>query len=109
MTKQLIYERREFKTQQATKRSVASRHCDRLRCKVKGVRGCDPWSAADWSSEYDLHRFARAAADDSKHVQEGERTPFVLHVAARSVAAHILSIFGDQSENGSKEKEKVAS
>ena len=39
----------------------------------------------------------------------GQLTPFVLHVAARSVAAHILSIFGDQSENGSKEKEKVAS
>ena len=28
----------------------------------------------------------------------GELTPFVLHVAARSVAAHALSIFGDHSD-----------
>src|SRR5260370_17482485 len=28
----------------------------------------------------------------------GELTPFVLHVAARSVAAHALSIFGDDSD-----------
>jgi hypothetical protein len=29
MTKQLIYEGDEFKTQPATERSVASRHCDK--------------------------------------------------------------------------------
>ncbi len=28
----------------------------------------------------------------------GELTPFVLHVAARSIAAHALSIFGDHSD-----------
>ena len=28
----------------------------------------------------------------------GELTPFVLHVAARSIATHALSIFGDHSD-----------
>jgi len=41
----------------------------------------------------------RAAADDSQHVQDcRELTPATMHVTARTLATHALSIFGDHSD-----------
>ena len=48
---------------------------------------------------HDVYVFARAPAHDSKHVKiAGELTAAVIHVAARSLATHALSIFGDHSD-----------
>ena len=47
----------------------------------------------------DVHGVAGPPADDPEHVQDRrELTPAVIHVAARSLAAQALSIFGDHSD-----------
>ncbi|XPE61864.1 hypothetical protein ACNKHT_11450 [Shigella flexneri] len=46
-----------------------------------------------------VYVIAGFAADDPDAVQTGRRTDaIVLHVAARTVATHALSIFGDHSD-----------
>jgi pyruvate-ferredoxin/flavodoxin oxidoreductase len=56
--------------------------------------------AAGRCADHDLHRVAGPAADDPQHVQDRRRAhaDFVMHVAARTVATHALSIFGDHSD-----------
>lgn len=57
------------------------------------------WRAADRRPLHLLYLIAGPAADDPYAVQTGRQLmPFVLHVAARTVATHALSIFGDHSD-----------
>ena len=46
-----------------------------------------------------LHGQPGPAADDPRHVQDGRRIlPGVIHVSARALASHALSIFGDHQD-----------
>ena len=50
-------------------------------------------------SDHHLHGIAGPAADDPQHVQDRRGTDLpVFHIAARSLAAQALSIFGDHSD-----------
>ena len=56
--------------------------------------------AAGRRADDDLHRVAGPAADDPQHVQDRRRADrrSCMHVAARTLATHALSIFGDHSD-----------
>ena len=72
----------------------------RRRDAVGGRRGRgDAWCAPEGGAGDDVHGLPGAAPDDPQHVQDrGELTPAVIHVAARTLATHALSIFGDHSD-----------
>ena len=56
-----------------------------------------PRGPSEGRAGHDLHRVAKALARDPEHVQDRrELTPTVIHVAARTIATHALSTFGDQ-------------
>ena len=64
-----------------------------------GRRGRAPRGAAEGRAGDDLHGVAGPPADDPDMFKiAGELTPAVIHVAARTLATHALSIFGDHSD-----------
>ncbi len=72
----------------------------RRRDAVRGRRrGRRPRRAPGRGADDDLHGVAGPAAHDPEHVQDRGRADAVrMHVAARTVATHALSIFGDHSD-----------
>src|SRR5438045_3515817 len=74
--------------------AAGSRDAIRRRGRRRGPR-----YTADRSADDDLHFQPGPAVNDSQHVQDcGRATSTVFHIAARSVATHALSIFGDHSD-----------
>ena len=59
-----------------------------------------PRRAAGRRADDDLHGVAGPAADDPQHVQDRRRADrrSCMHVSARTLATHALSIFGDHSD-----------
>ena len=75
--------------------SVRDRDAERRRrCRS------DPRCASDRRAQHDVHVVAGIAADDPEHSTRSpaNSTPTVFHIAARSLAAQALSIFGDHSD-----------
>ena len=62
-----------------------------------GAAGAGPWCAEAGALATHLHP-GPAADDPNMYKIAGELTPTVFHVAARAVATHALSIFGDHSD-----------
>jgi hypothetical protein len=81
-------------------RPTSGARCPRSsRCSPRAARGRGARRAAGRRAGDDVHGVAGPAADDPEHVQDRRRAdPFCMHVAARTVATHALSIFGDHSD-----------
>jgi pyruvate-ferredoxin/flavodoxin oxidoreductase len=64
-----------------------------------GAAGAIHGATSDRRAQHDLHGVAGFAPDDPQSLQDRRRTtPTVFHIAARSLAAQALSIFGDHSD-----------
>ena len=65
-----------------------------------GAAGALARRSAGRCFRHHVHSLAGPAADDPQHVQDRRRTDpgHVMHVTARTLATHALSIFGDHSD-----------
>ena len=65
----------------------------------EGGAACCARFSNRWCFDHHVYRFSGPFADDPEHDKiAGSLLPGVMHVSARALATHALSIFGDHSD-----------